>query len=178
MHTQQSNQRGLALIEWMIVVVILGILAALAIPRFLPPSAQAKMAEAKQILKQVYVMEQAYLQEYDEYWAGVDERWSEPAHEYSVIADAENDRKFSRIGVAIPATGRYTYTLTARDQHFSCRATANLDKDPTMDIWSISQTGELIHETDDSADWPNHTKFILETAAFAAVFIVKMAISF
>ena len=45
------NRRGFTLIELMIVVVIIGILAALAIPKFMKVTGKAKVAEAKTILK-------------------------------------------------------------------------------------------------------------------------------
>jgi prepilin-type N-terminal cleavage/methylation domain-containing protein len=54
------NNKGFTLIELMIVVVIIGILAALAIPRFSQASDRAKEKEADGILKQVHTMQQAY----------------------------------------------------------------------------------------------------------------------
>ena len=64
------NRKGFTLIELMIVVVIIGILAALAIPRFMQTSGKAKKSEAKTVLKQLYQLERAYFQEFDAYVAG------------------------------------------------------------------------------------------------------------
>jgi type II secretion system protein G len=54
------NNKGFTLIELMIVVVIIGILAALAIPRFSKASDRAKEKEADGILKQIYTLQQTY----------------------------------------------------------------------------------------------------------------------
>jgi prepilin-type N-terminal cleavage/methylation domain-containing protein len=54
------NNKGFTLIELMIVVVIIGILAALAIPRFSQASDRAKEKEADGIIKQVYTLQSVY----------------------------------------------------------------------------------------------------------------------
>ena len=54
------NRDGFTLIELMIVVVIIGILAAIAIPKFSQVSKNAKQAEAGPILKQICTLAKTF----------------------------------------------------------------------------------------------------------------------
>ena len=54
------SQRGFTLIELMIVVVVISILAAIAIPNFLEQSRKGKRAEAAQALSEVQLMQARY----------------------------------------------------------------------------------------------------------------------
>ena len=60
-------QKGFTLIELMIVVAIIGILAAIAIPNFIRFQARSKQSEAKTNLKAVFTAQKSYFGERDEY---------------------------------------------------------------------------------------------------------------
>ena len=135
--SQRSN-KGFTLIELMIVVVIIGILAALAIPRFMRSTTKAKQSEAKQLLKQVYTMERAYRQEFDSYCLN------------GSTASSAAPNAFAQIGVEIMASARYSYALASALNTFTCTATANLDDDATNDVWTIDQTGTLTCTSNDA----------------------------
>jgi type IV pilus assembly protein PilA len=65
------THKGFTLIELMIVVAIIGILAAIAIPNFLKFQARSKQSEAKANLKGVFTAAKAYYAEYDRFNADV-----------------------------------------------------------------------------------------------------------
>src|SRR6202022_1473166 len=68
MYTQRSSimkkiMKGFTLIELMIVVAIIGILAAIAIPNFIKFQARAKQSEAKANLKAIFTAQKGFFQE-------------------------------------------------------------------------------------------------------------------
>ena len=123
------NSKGITLLELMIVVFIAGIIASLAIPRFMKTTAISKQSEAKGILKQIYTLERSWFQEYGSYTEdlaalGLElmaQRW----HEYSIVS-----------------TGT-TFTATAH------AAAPGVDDDPTPDTWTIDGSGAIIGVSDD-----------------------------
>jgi len=137
-----KSQKGFTLIELMIVVVIIGILAALAIPRFMRATTKAKQSEAKQILKQIYTMQQTYKQAHDTYWIT------------ALVASTAAPNAFGDIGVEIGPTARYSYSFTvATATAFTAQATVaapGLDDDAAPDTWTIDQDGRLLCTSDDS----------------------------
>ena len=61
------SNKGFTLIELMIVVVIIGILAAIAVPKFSAVSKRAKEAEASPVLKQLYTLQERHQQKTGKY---------------------------------------------------------------------------------------------------------------
>lgn len=63
-----NNQLGFSLVELMIVVAIIGILAAIAVPNFERFQAKARQAEARTALSAIFTAENAYRAEWTRYF--------------------------------------------------------------------------------------------------------------
>lgn len=62
-----KNRKGFTLIELLIVVVIIGILAAIAIPKFAATKDKAKLASVKTDLRNMMTAQEAYFSDYATY---------------------------------------------------------------------------------------------------------------
>jgi type IV pilus assembly protein PilA len=119
-----KNKKGFTLIELMIVVAIIGILAAIAIPNFMNYQCKAKQSEAKTVLGNIRVAQEAYRAEYDTYKGDT-----------------------GPLGVTLKGKSRYDITFeNMGTDTFTAKATANADG-PTGDVWTIDQDGILDNET-------------------------------
>lgn len=65
--TKLIKKKGFTLVELMIVVAIIGILAAIAIPNFIKFQARSKQSEPKANLKALFTAQRAYFSEKDTY---------------------------------------------------------------------------------------------------------------
>lgn len=141
---RMKNNSGFTLIELMIVVAIIGILAAIAIPNFNNFVAKTKKSEAKSNLGAIYNCELSYYAEYDTYstsFALI--RWV-PVGTLKYYTYTIGSELYG-IGDPVPAG----ITPGADTISFSAYSWGNLDQDVTYDIWQMDETKNLKNQIDD-----------------------------
>lgn len=126
---------GFSLTELLIVVVIVGILALLAIPRFMSVATRAKQTEAKLALRTLHTLQQTHYYEFDRY-----------ADDPGVLGFEQepsvDDGGTSRYRVRIEEATGSGYVAVAQ-------AVVDFDDDGTFDEWAVDQTGQVTNRTPD-----------------------------
>ena len=148
------NKKGFTLIELMIVVAIIGILAAIAIPNFLKFQAKSKQSEAKTNLKAVYTAETSYFGENNTYAAFSTANW-EPVgvSRYAFSIDGGT----TIIGATPPTGADWTDSALVPGggppyTNFSAAANGNIDNDTDVDTWMINDANVLGISQGNNAD--------------------------
>ena len=139
--------RGFTLIELMIVVAIIGILAAIAIPNFLSFQARARQSETKTNLKAIFTSIQSLYAERGQLNCGFcgwspesGNRYTYRAHNGTaeVQRDGTHSGSVSAASAAAVDTGLGTFTINA---------VGNIDSDTFMDEWGMNDSNVLCNGT-------------------------------
>ena len=149
MLSKLRSKKGFTLIELMIVVAIIGILAAIAIPNFLRFQAKSKQSEAKTNLGGIFTAETAYFAEKNVFanlgtisWAPV----GTPKYRYTTGAGTDQ----GDLGVTLAAWVTATPAVPATTPpSFTAGAQGSVDTDALNDQWTINDVRDLKNYVDD-----------------------------
>jgi type IV pilus assembly protein PilA len=152
MWSKMRSKKGFTLIELMIVVAIIGILAAIAIPNFLRFQAKSKQSEAKTNLGGIFTAETSYFSENNTFgdlnvvsWAPIG---TSVRYRYQLNNDGTN--AIGQLDTAIvSATWAGTTALGAGPNAFTAGAQGNIDSDTTLDAWQMNDVRTLSNASDD-----------------------------
>ena len=143
----KAMQRGFTLIELMIVVAIIGILAAIAIPNFNRFQSKSKQSEAKANLKGIFTAAKSRFAEKDNYGSSFSDIGFAPErnnrYTYNYGAAVWNGRATSDTGTggtAESCSGSVASSVAAAAPFtFVASACGNVDTDTFIDGWAINQ---------------------------------------
>jgi hypothetical protein len=99
-----------------------------------------KQAVAQAMLYDIYARQQAY-------------RNMDGCYCLNGVSANRWDNNFGMLGVIFSFLDDYTYSIASECSSFTCTATANIDADPAIDTWSISEAG-VVTNTNEDCDVP------------------------
>jgi type IV pilus assembly protein PilA len=134
----QKRRGGFTLIELMIVVAIIGILAAIAIPNFMRFQLKAKAGEGKTNLAAIRTAEESYMAEFGTYVGASAHPTSVPGA-MKVAWGSVGSVGFATIGWAPEGAVYYQYAVsidTTNGTDFLAEAASDIDGNSTPNEWA------------------------------------------
>ena len=137
----QKVSKGFTLIELMVVVAIIGILAAIAVPNFVKFQCRSKQSEARGNLKAMYVAQESYKAEFDSYGTVG-----------AIDGQAAAQTATNQIGF-VPKGNRLRYIYSATSNAPTTGTAAQFDgtatggttdtNEMTGDLWTVSELNDV-----------------------------------
>lgn len=155
------RQGGFTLIELMIVVAVISIMAALAVPNYLRYRAQSRTAEARTNLGGVFVSEVSFYGENSRFsnfseigftLAGSANRYTYRAMQTTVaggvVSPGPIETRNAAIGIV--TADNTVVPAASTGTGFTATATGNMDEDPTVDQWHVNDLKQNLQNADTS----------------------------
>lgn len=130
-----QDEEGFSMTELMVVLVIIGILTLIALPRFMSITTKAKTTEAKSQLRMVHTLMKSYYFEHDRYTTDLAAVGYEPV---PTVDDGGNARY--AISIESAEGGQFVAIATA---------VVDFDKDGQYNVWEVDQEGIVRERTPD-----------------------------
>jgi type IV pilus assembly protein PilA len=128
-----SNEKGFTLIELMIVIAIIGILAAIAIPQFSAYRARSYNAGAMSDVRNLMTAQEAYFVDFDKYAS-------------AAAGAAAAQTAFSNYGY-VPSAGVSTGAITGTSTGYTIADTSNTSAGSQAVSYSVAGPGGSIAKT-------------------------------
>jgi prepilin-type N-terminal cleavage/methylation domain-containing protein len=137
----KQNQKGFSLVELMVVVAIIGILAALAVPRFQTFQAKARQSEAKVNLAHIYTLQSSYYGDNTTYVSLGTTIGPGACTQDNPLGFKLTDCSKVRYSYTTPAANATTFTAQAINSSITARV--NPSCPGVNDTWTINQLKDL-----------------------------------
>jgi type IV pilus assembly protein PilA len=156
-----KKSNAFTMIELLIIVALIGVLAATVAPAFVRLQARARQSEAKQNLSAIYVAYQNYLSVNNTYPAGASITVGTINYNCIQVAGWEPKGRIrynyncSNIEAYSPPNP-YDFSCTppvmtqGTQRNFTVAACGNIDADTTVDEWTIDNSKQLKNVRDDT----------------------------
>jgi type IV pilus assembly protein PilA len=142
LHTRRG---GFTLIELMIVVAIIGILAAIAIPNFLRFQLKAKSSEGKTNIAAIRTAEESFFAEYGSYVSADPSPPTILYNQKQTYSDAVPGLGFDKVGWSPEGDVYFNYSVAivpVTFDEFTVGAVADIDADGTSQAWGYKKGAE------------------------------------